>query len=41
MPKEMVFRKVDYKSQQTRVKEQKFSLQEKIQLSEVNNGIDF
>ncbi|CAH3035734.1 unnamed protein product [Porites lobata] len=41
MPQEMVFRKVDYKSQQTRVKKQKFSLHEKIQLSEVNNGIDF
>ena len=41
MPQEMVFRKVDYISQATRVKEQKFSLQEKIQLSEVNNGIDF
>ena len=37
----MVFRKVDYKSQQTRVKEDKFSLHEKIQLSEVNNGIAF
>ena len=41
MPQEMVFRKVDYKSQQTRVKKQKFALHEKIQLSEVNNGIDF
>ena len=41
MSREMVFRKVNYKSEYNRVREQKFSLHEKIQLSEVNNGIEF